>query len=265
MYLREVSGEIKVNLLFNKIQTTKFILLVSFGIIFMTQTFAFFPNSNMQTPTASPIVPIKAKHHHEVIVLIHGLLRSYMSMKPLKLYLENQGYQVYYYNYPSEKYTIHDHAVYLNEFIGRILVNNSGVKIHFVTHSLGGIIVREALSKWPSSQLKHIGLLIMLAPQNQGSLLAKVSTKMFPLITSSIKPLAELSSEKRSYVHRVPVPNIKMGIIAGRFDAKVPPSAARLQGQADPVVVNSTHTFIMNHSKTRKLIVTFLEKGSFEE
>ena len=140
------------------------------------------------------------------------------------------------------------------------------MKIHFVTHSLGGgIIVREALAKWSPNQLKHIGVLIMLAPPNQGSLLAKLSTKMFPLITSLIKPLAELSLEKGSYVHHVPVPHIKMGIIAGRFDAKVPPSAAWLQGQTEPIVINSTHTFIMNHAKTKKLILTFLEKGTFAE
>ncbi|BCA96830.1 lipase [Legionella antarctica] len=254
-----------MKVLVKKIQTKKFILLLSFGIIYINQSVAFLPNSNMQTPTATLIVPVKAKHHQEVIVLIHGLLRSYLSMKPLKLYLETQGYQVYYYNYPSARYTIHEHASYLNQFIRHLSANNSRVKIHFVTHSLGGIIVREALSKWSPNQLKHIGSLIMLAPPNQGSLLAKLSTEMFPLITSSIKPLAELSSEKKSYVHRVPVPNIKMGIIAGRFDAKVPPSAARIQGQTAPIVINSTHTFIMNHAKTRKLIMTFLKKGSFEE
>ncbi|WP_431606643.1 esterase/lipase family protein [Legionella maioricensis] len=231
----------------------------------MTQTFAFLPNNNTQTKPVSPGVQVKVKHHREVVVLIHGLLRSYMSMRPLKLYLENQGYQVYYYNYPSAKYTIHEHAIYLNQYINRILAIHSGIKIHFVTHSLGGIIVREALSRWPPDQLKHIGTLVMLAPPNQGSLLAKLSTKMFPLITSSIKPLAELSSDKESYVHHVPVPNIKMGIIAGRFDAKVPPSSAWLQGQTEPMVINSTHTFIMNHAKTKKLILTFLERGSFEE
>jgi hypothetical protein len=251
--------------LFNKVQISKFILLVFIGITWITQTFALLPNSKMQIKKASPAVTVTAKHHREVIILIHGLLRSYMSMRPLKLYLENQGYQVYYYNYPSAKYTIHEHAIYLNQYINRVLAIHPGVKIHFVTHSLGGIIVREALAKWPPNQLKHIGVLIMLAPPNQGSLLAKLSTKIFPLITSSIKPLVELSSDKGSYVHHVPVPHIKMGIIAGRFDAKVPPSSAWLQGQTEPIVINSTHTFIMNHAKTKKLILTFLEKGTFEE
>lgn len=208
---------------------------------------------------------IKAKHHREVIVLIHGLLRSYMSMSSLKSYLESQGYQVCYYTYPSAKYTIHQHGTRLKQFIQQLLVENPGVTIHFVTHSLGGIIVREALAELPKNQMKNISSLIMLAPPNQGSALAKWSTKLFPFLTSSIRPLAELSSERNSYVHKIPVPNIKIGIIAGRFDAKVPPSSARLPGQQEPVVINANHTFIMTHAKTRKLITAFLDTGKFEE
>ena len=85
------------------------------------------------------------------------------------------------------------------------------------------------------------------------------------MISSSIKPLAELSSDKSAYVHRVPVPKVKMGIIAGRFDAKVPPSAAYLNEKTDLIVVNASHPFIMNHPKTKKLVLNFLEKGRFEE
>lgn len=227
-------------------------LIILIGIIITGQAFA-----NSQS--------IKDKQPREVVVLIHGLMRSYWSMKPLNTYLESQGYQVYYYSYPSTKYTITEHAVYLSKFIQKVMANNPGAKVHFVTHSIGGIILREAVPKLNKEQFTHVGYLVMLAPPNQGSFLAKLSTKMFPMITSKIKPLSELSSEPNAYVHHVPVPKIKMGIIAGRFDAKVPPSAARLEGQPEPVIVNSTHTFIMNHSKTRKLIMSFLRKGTFKE
>ncbi|STY19044.1 hypothetical protein [Legionella quateirensis] len=54
-------------------------------------------------------------------------------------------------------------------------------------------------------------------------------------------------------------------IIPRRFDAKVPPSSADLDGKADLVVINSTHTFIMNNFKTQKLILSFLEKGTFDD
>lgn len=234
---------------------TKLMLMLLLGLSVTVQTHAFAPNFKREQAPAST--------HREMVVLIHGLMRTSFSMRPLKSYLEHNGYQVYIYSYSSARYTIQQHGRSLEQFIKNLLVKNPDVKINFITHSLGGIITREALAKLTPTQLHHIGSLIMLAPPNQGSVLAKLSTKMFPLITSSIKPLAELSSDEDAYVHHVPVPPIKMGIIAGRFDAKVPPSAARLEGQPEPVIINTTHTFIMNSSKTKELVLNFLQNGTF--
>lgn len=239
----------------------KLILILIVGFICIAHVDAASnPGQQRRTIVKRQINPTE---RHEIIVLIHGLIRTTFSMHSLKSYLEKQGYQVYSYSYPSSKFTIKQHGIYLNQFISRLLKDNPGVRVDFVTHSLGGIITREALSKLTPKQLKNIGCLIMLAPPNHGSQLAKLSTKMFPIFTSSIKPLAELSSDESSYVHRVPVPNIKIGVIAGRYDSKVPPAYARLDGQADYEIVNSTHTFIMDNSQTKKLIMNFLEKGKF--
>lgn len=259
-----LTGSTMVKFIRNQLLIIQFILMLCIGAGIVLPAYADFLHSNSSSRATASEVNNKEKNKRELVVLIHGLMRTSMSMSLLKSFLEHQGYTVYSYSYPSPKYTIHEHSVHLAQYIGQVLENNPGVKIHFITHSLGGIIVREALAKMPESQLKNIGYLIMMAPPNQGSFLAKVSTKLFPLFTSPIKPLAELSSEESSYVHHVPVPKIKMGIIAGRFDAKVPPSSADLDGKADIVVINSTHTFIMNNFKTQKLILHFLEKGTFD-
>ncbi|MCW8397996.1 lipase [Legionella sp. PATHC038] len=242
----------------------RYILMMVIGMIGMVQAYAL-PNTSKQLYAVPSAAQVKPAHHREIIVLIHGLMRTSLSMWPLKNYLKRQGYEVYSYSYPSPKYSIQEHGIILNQFIKNLLEKNPGVKVSFITHSLGGIITRQALSTWSQEQLKQIGCLIMLAPPNQGSKMAKLSSKIFPMFTSPIKPLAELSSEQTSYVHRVPVPNIKIGIIAGRFDAKVPPESARLQGQNDPIIVNSNHTFIMNNAKTRQLIMSFLKTGSFAQ
>lgn len=234
----------------------KSVLMVFISYSFIVQSYAFLPNEQRK-------IQVRPQHDKEMIVLVHGLMRTSLSMWPLKLFLHRQGYHVYSYSYPSAKYSIHEHGVYLNQFLKELSAKNPGIKIHFITHSLGGIITREALAMFSKEQLKNIGYLIMLAPPNQGSKLAKLSTQMFPTLTSPIKPLAELSSDYRAYVHHVPVPNIKMGIIAGQHDAKVRPFEARLQGQEAPMVVNSNHTFIMNNTKTKELIMHFLQKGTF--
>ncbi len=237
------------------------LMLVMSGLMSVVPVHAFFPQTKHELSAHK--MQLKPQHPREVIVLIHGLMRTSLSMWPLKNFLKRNGYEVYTYSYPSHKYSIQEHGTYLNQYIKNLLAKNPGVKINFITHSLGGIITREALSKLSKEQLKDIGSLIMLAPPNQGSKLAKISTKVFPMLTFPIKPLAELSSDQTSYVHHVPVPNIKIGIIAGRYDAKVPPEYARLEGQNDPVIVNANHTFIMNNAKTRELIMNFLETGTF--
>ncbi|MGL5741898.1 MAG: lipase family alpha/beta hydrolase [Legionella sp.] len=238
----------------------QFILMTCVGMICTVQGYAFSPGTQKQT-VAQPAAQIKSQHQREIIVLVHGLMRTSLSMWPLKMYLKGKGYKVYSYSYPSPKYSIQEHGIYLNQYIKNLLAKNQDVKINFITHSLGGIITREALSRLSKEQLNHIGYLIMLAPPNHGSVLAKLSTKIFPFFTSPIKPLAELSSEQTSYIHHVPVPKVKIAIIAGRYDAKVPPEFARLDGQNEPLVVNSNHTFIMNNAKTKQLILQFLAKN----
>jgi hypothetical protein len=243
----------------------RLILMLFLSTGFITQSNAGSSVEKSDIDSEYSVLAQKEVHQRELIVLIHGLMRTSMSMSFLKSYLENQGYQVYSYSYPSAKYGIREHGIYLKRYIVNLIANNPGVKIHFITHSLGGIISREAIAVLTKNQLQHIGYLIMMAPPNQGSFLAKISTKFFPWFTSPIKPLAELSSDKSSYVHHVPVPKIKMGIIAGRYDAKVPPSSATLNGKADLVVINSTHTFIMSNFESEKLILNFLENGTFDE
>ena len=206
---------------------------------------------------------VQAMHSQKAIILIHGLMRTPASMFFLGSFLKKQNYKVYAYDYPSAKNTIHEHGVFLNQYLKKFIKEHPNTKIYLITHSLGGIIARDALAQLPTEQLDSIGGLIMLAPPNQGSALAKFSTKLFPIVSYFVRPLTELSCEKNSYVHQVPVPNVKIGIIAGRYDAKVPPNSARLEGYAEPVLVNSTHTFIMNNSQTKLFIKHFLETGSF--
>ncbi len=239
--------------LYKKHQVTAILLLFFFSMTFIKNlhSFSFLHQKETQM------------HQQKAIILIHGLMRTPASMFFLRSYLKNQGYPVYSYNYPSAKNTIHEDGIYLNHYIKQFLIKHPNITVYFITHSLGGIIARDALAQLPANQLKRIGGLIMLAPPNQGSALAKFSTKVFPMISYFIRPLNELSSEQNSYVHKVPVPKIKIGIIAGRYDAKVPPASARLEGQEEPVVVNSTHTFIMNNAQTKIFIKRFLENGSF--
>ena len=201
------------------------IALFCLSLIFNTALHA------LSSPVTAPHKSIElhkiVTKRQKTVVLIHGLMRTPLSMSQLRYYLERQGYQVLVYSYPSAKNSIHEHGLHLNEFIKTIIAQYPKNQLYFITHSLGGIIARDALYQLPKQDLKKVSGLIMLAPPNQGSALAKFSTKIFPMLSYFIKPLAELSSEKTSYVHNVPIHLVKIAIIAGRYDAKVPPAAAR--------------------------------------
>jgi pimeloyl-ACP methyl ester carboxylesterase len=205
-----------------------------------------------------------ALHKDEVVVLIHGLIRTRKSMRGLGVFLEKHGYEVVLYDYPSRKHHISEHGVRLNAFISELLLNHPAKKFHFVTHSLGGIIAREALSKLTKEQLSRCEHLIMLAPPTHGSSLAQICVKWFPFVNAFIRPLPELSASEEAYVHQVAIPDdVKIGVIAGRFDAKTPPPVTHIDGEKDFLIINAAHTFIMNNAKGRKAILNFLRTTSF--
>lgn len=206
---------------------------------------------------------VPTKHDQERVVLIHGLMRTAGSMYSLQSFLVGQGYTVDLYSYPSTKYSIRKQGITLNRYLEQLLADNPHTTLHFVTHSLGGIILREALATLTPKQRKHIGYFVMLAPPNHGSVYASVCSSLIPFANKAIKPLAELTAKPGSYIHKVPMPKVAIGVIAGRFDAKAPPSSAFLAGQKDFVIVNAAHTFIMNNAKAREYIVHFLDHGKF--
>ncbi|TAL58486.1 MAG: alpha/beta fold hydrolase [Legionella sp.] len=226
-------------------------------LLFLFITSAAYP---LQSKEAFKNTP--ATTQTETVVLVHGLLRSSISMFFLKHFLQHQGYEVYSYNYPSAKYNIHQHAQSFEQYLLKFMREHPSTRVHFVTHSLGGIVVRETLANLSDKQLQQIGYLIMLAPPSQGSAYANAALHI-PLINKLVAPLKELSSDKQSYVHQVPIPKVKMGIISGHYDTVVPRDAAYLNSETERVEVNAMHTFIMNNNKAKQFILTFLKKGSF--
>lgn len=199
---------------------------------------------------------------NNIVVLIHGLMRSSHSMRKLGNHINKNGYSIIHYDYLSTRYHIHEHGMKLKAFLELVMKENPTKTFHFVTHSLGGIIARDAISQLANTN--QCGSLIMLAPPSQGSVLAKICSTLFPRTSAKIKPLMELSSASDAKVHEIPVPKVNIGIIAGRFDAKVPPSFAQLKNKkTEFMTVNAAHTFIMNNPQTKKAVIKFLRQKTF--
>ena len=68
-----------------------------------------------------------------------------------------------------------------------------------------------------------------------------------------------------AYIHQVPIPqNLKIGIIVGKYDVKVPPRFAPLNGQIDFPVITAAHTFITNNPNTKKAVLHFSRNDTFK-
>ena len=209
------------------------------------------------------------------VVVLHGLGRSSASMLLLARRLADAGYEVHNLDYPSTDATVDQLLSLLDSEIEECCLN-SGKPLHFVTHSLGGILVRAYLAEKRPEGLRRV---VMLSPPNQGSELVD-EWRQSPLFRWATGPVGqELGTEAESLPNRLGPADFELGIITGSRslnpltswivtgddDGKVSVETAQLKGMAAFLVVPNTHTFIMNSSEVAEEVIHFLEHGSFSE
>ncbi len=209
----------------------------------------------------------------ETIVLVHGLGRTAASLMVLEARLEAAGYRVVSFDYPSRTETMEVLVDSLASVVTRCCEARAR-RVHFVTHSLGGVLVRTYLR---GTRLPHEGRVVMLSPPNQGSEIVDAFSPS-PLLVAVVGPTgARLGTDSTSALRELGPVGFSLGIIAG--DRSITPlgswlipgpddgfvgvDQSRVEGAADFMVVPSTHTMIMNRSDVASAVIAFLEAGQF--
>jgi triacylglycerol lipase len=209
------------------------------------------------------------------VVVLHGLARSAASMETMAQALEEHGFSVDNIDYDSRSAGVHELA---ESVVGRAVETDAAVNaahVHFVTHSMGGILVRDFLA---NHRVENLGRVVMLGPPNQGSEVVDNlrEWEIFKWINGPAG--SELGTDEESVPLTLGDVDFPLGIIAGDRsinwinsmmipgpdDGKVSVENTRVEGGVDHLVVHATHPLIMNHDEVIRQTIRFLEMGSFE-
>lgn len=240
-----------------------------------------------------------ATENQECVILLHGMCRTSRSMVPMATALAAAGYRVLNVDYPSRTAAIETLS---EDAIGRAVAEAMerrapsrlvaeppvraepvpGVpalaevtKIHFVTHSLGGILVRSYLSR---HTIPNLGRVVMLGPPNQGSEVVDKLASWWLFKELNGPAGSELGTNNNSTPNQLGAADFCVGVIAGNRsinwinsllipgpdDGKVSVARTKLPGMADHIILPATHPLLMRNRTVIQQTIYFLRTGEFE-
>lgn len=219
------------------------------------------------------ILATNAAQASDCVVLLHGLARVSNAMHELEVKLGRSGYAVANINYPSRKHSVPVLAeMALDEGLRSCRERGDG-QIHFVVHSMGGILLRYYLSQ---NEVPELGRSVMLGTPNKG---AELVDRLhgwpgFSLLGPGAK---SLGTDASGIVHELGPVDFELGIIAGdtninplasllldsENDSIVTVESTRVEGMQEHLVLPVIHTTMMRNNDLIDHVIHFLKTGNF--
>ncbi|MEP6730091.1 MAG: alpha/beta fold hydrolase [bacterium] len=211
------------------------------------------------------------------VVLLHGLGRSTRSMLPIERALRRRGGRVLNLGYPSRSADV---ATLAADVARQIIEWEPNAPLDFITHSLGGIVLRMAVAQGdlPSERIRRA---VMLGPPNSGSELADALPKVRlfgPLYRRFTGPAGlELGVGPEGVPAQLPPVSFELGVIAGTRsmnpvfnamlsepnDGKVRVERTKVKGMRDFLLVPEFHPLMMAAPDVITQAIHFLDFGAF--
>lgn len=208
------------------------------------------------------------------VILLHGMFRSSYAMEPIEKFLRAQGYEVTNVSYPSTEYEIEKLvADYLAPEVDQ-LMNQGAKEIHFVTHSMGGILVRYYLK---NNSIDNLGKVVMIAPPNKGTPLADLFSDSDWINAGNSPAKTQLSAEEGSWVQQLGPVEFELGVIAGNYntnwvtswllsgedDGVVSVDSTKVENMKDFITVPEKHYYLRASITVLQQAAYFLKHGEF--
>ncbi len=207
------------------------------------------------------------------VIMLHGIVRSSKSMSRMQLGLAESGFLPVPFDYPSTQANLEK----CSEFLDEVIKSLDGVKeISFVTHSMGGLVVRNWLKEHEDKRVRRM---VMIGTPNKGAEMADKlrDWKIYKLILGPAGQ--QLVSGDGSDASKLPVPKFEFAVIAGARgtadgynplilgddDGTVGVRSAFLEGAADSELFPVLHSFLPVNPEVVKSTGRFLKTGSLRE
>lgn len=224
--------------------------------------------------TAPRTQVVAVEQSTDCVVLLHGLNRSWRAMRPMAESLQRAGFTTANVDYPSQLGPVEEIAP-LAVGTGLSECRSMGAeRIHFVTHSIGGILLRYHYEREPISDL---GRVVMLGPPNQGSEVVDMAQGWPGMSVIGGSAGLQLGTGEDSIPSQLGPVDFELGVIAGTGtinpwmsamlpdadDGKVTVAATRVEGMDDFLVVGQSHRYITRSDIVFRNTASFLKTGRF--
>jgi alpha/beta hydrolase fold len=208
------------------------------------------------------------------VVLLHGLAGTSHLLRKMERALRRAGFTTLNLDYASRKRPLEALVEDIHPDIEGFAESVGG--LHFVTHSMGGLLARAYLAQYRPHRLQRV---VMLGPPNNGSEVADV-LKDVALYRAFFGPAGQqLGTRQIDLLAGFPRPHCEVGIIAGNRtispvssllilprpnDGKVSVASTRLEGMADHIVLKTSHSLMMLNRGVIDQAIAFLREGRFQ-